>query len=261
MVARPSDVIVASFPKTGTTWTQEICYLIMNGIDVEKANSKHLEDRIPFIEIPSIGIRGIEALPNPRIIKTHLPYDEIPSSFLKNKTKIVYIARNPKDTAVSYYHFIKLLGYCAYTGTLEKFLDMFVDEDFNIMYSPYTKHIIDFWNRRNDGHVLFLTYEGLQKDFKGEIRKIANFLGKPITDEQVDKIAAHCNFDSMSKNPMTNYSRSGAVIKVDTVDYGFMRKGKVGDWKNHFTPEMSRKVDEYVERTLRGTGFEFEYNI
>lgn len=263
LVARPTDVLVASYPKTGTTWTQEICYLILNNIDLEKANSKTLEERIPFIEIPPMGIKGFEKLPDPRVIKTHLPYEDIPQSFLQNKTKIVYIARNPKDTAVSYYHFMKMLGYFAYSGTLEDFVDLFVNDtgSDHVMYHTYVKHALEYWKRRNEGTVLFLTYEGMQKDFIGGIRKVAQFLGKTLTDEQVDQIAAHCSFESMSKNPMTNYSQGGACVRVEGSETCFMRKGKVGDWKNRFTPEMSRKMEEYVAKHLQGTGLEFEYEI
>lgn len=259
MSARPSDVIVASYPKCGTTWTQEICYLILHGVDLQKANSKTLEERIPFIEIPPIGIKGIEKMPDPRLIKTHLPYDDLPLNFRKNKTKVVYIARNPKDTVVSFYHFLKMVGFFGYTGTIDRFLDLLIDN--KLIYGDMVEHFLGYWKRRNDGNVLFLTYEGLQKDFKGELRKIAKFLGKPLTEEQVDQVTDHCSFASMSKNPMTNYSQGGATVKGEGSQTSFMRKGKVGDWRNHFSPDMSRKMDDYIEKALQGSDLKFDYEL
>jgi len=257
MEARDSDVIVASYPKTGTTWTEEICYLILSNVDLKKANSATLEERIPFLEIPAIGLKGIEELQSPRLIKTHLPYKEIPSNFLKNGAKIVYITRNPKDTLVSYYNFMRMVGFFAYSGDLQSFLDLFITDQ--IMYNSFSDHVLEFWRRRHDDNVLFLTYEGLQKNFKYGIEKIANFLGKEISKDQVDQVAQHCNFDSMSKNPMTNYSQGGAAIKAPGCTGSFMRKGKVGDWRNHFTDEMSKKMDLYIEKHFAGTGLEFDY--
>ena len=72
----------------GTTWTSEIGYLILHDVNLAKVNSEPTEKRIPFIEIPAIGIHGIRDLPEPRLIKTHLPYEELPKSFIENKTKV-----------------------------------------------------------------------------------------------------------------------------------------------------------------------------
>jgi hypothetical protein len=51
----------------------------------------------------------IEKMPSPRFIKTHLPAQLLPDQLWTVKPKIVYIRRNPKDTAVSYYHHHRLL--------------------------------------------------------------------------------------------------------------------------------------------------------
>jgi len=257
--AKPRDVLVSSYPKTGTTWTSEICYLIMHDLDLAKANSDPTEKRIPFIEIPATGIQGLRDLPEPRLIKTHLPYEEIPSSFLENKTKIIYIARNFKDTIVSNFHFVQMLGYFSYSGTFEAYFEEILAG--RVMYSSFADNVLSYWNRRHDDNICFLTYEKLTRDFPGGIRKIAKFLGKDLTDEEVGKIAKHCGFDYMSKNPMTNYTSVGAVVMIPNTTLTFMRKGKVGDWKNYFTDEMSKRVDEYIEKHFKGTGLQFEYEI
>ncbi|GAB6024027.1 hypothetical protein CHUAL_008749 [Chamberlinius hualienensis] len=259
MLARPTDILVVSWPKTGTTWTQEITYLVAHDCDVAKAKSAPTEVRFPYIEIPINGIKGFETVENPRLIKSHLPYDLLPKSFLDQNTKMIYIVRNPKDTIVSFFHFLNLLGYVAYSGTLKKFVENFCKD--LMMYSSFGKNVLSFWNRRHQDNILFLFYEDLSKDMKTGIRKIADFLGKQLTEEQVDIVYGHCTFDSMTKNPMANYSNEGAVIKNPNGKTDFLRKGKVGDWKNHFDDEMSKMVDDYVEKWFKGTGIEFQYEI
>jgi hypothetical protein len=123
---RKEDVWVTSFPKSGTTWLQEIVYLIMNDCDFEKAKSKTIDERSPFIEFPTPGIKYINNLESPRIIKTHLPIEFLPDD-IENKSKVVYIVRNPKDTCVSFYHFIKMITHAGYTGNIQDMIRLFIE--------------------------------------------------------------------------------------------------------------------------------------
>lgn len=95
----------------GTTWVQEIVYQIYNNGVV---NSKRIEDRIPFLEEatnPKASQPNIDTLPSPRLLKTHLSFEAIPKGVSKDTTcRYIYIARNPKDAAVSNYKFMTSLG-------------------------------------------------------------------------------------------------------------------------------------------------------
>ncbi|GAB6027075.1 Sulfotransferase [Chamberlinius hualienensis] len=261
MKSRASDIILASFPKAGTTWLQEITYLVAHDADTEKAQSAPTEHRMPFLEVPHKGINGIEQMADPRILKTHYPYELLPQSYQDNSdAKIIYIARNPKDTAVSYYNFYKMVGFVAYNGTLEELIHRAYDFD-DIGGRNFFTHILGYWKRRDQNNMLFLLYEDLQKDLRSSVKKIADFIGKQLNDEQLTKIVEYCSFSNMSKNPMANYSHGGSAVKRPGSTASFMRKGKVGDWKNHLSEEISKKIDEAVERNLAGTGLIFEYEL
>ena len=95
----------------GTTWVQEIVWQIYHNGEV---NSKRIEDRVPFLEEATNSKASqpdITSLPSPRLIKTHLSYEAIPKGVNEETTcKYIYIARNPKDTAVSNYKFLTSLG-------------------------------------------------------------------------------------------------------------------------------------------------------
>lgn len=251
------DILVVSYPKTGTTWTQEITYLVVNDANVEKAKSLPTEFRFPFLEVPVCGIRGIEKMEGQRLIKSHLPYHLLPSSFTENKSKIIYITRNPKDTVVSYFHFLKMVGYNGYNGTFEEFVDLFCEE--KLMYSSFAKNVLSYWERRNDDNILFLFYEELQADLKANVLKIAKFLGKSLTDDQIDTIVCHTSFNEMKNNPMANYSHGGAAIKMPDSITDFLRKGKSGDWRNYFTVDLNKKVDNYVQKYFAESDIVFDY--
>jgi hypothetical protein len=101
---RPDDIWVVSYPKSGTTWTQQIVRLVING---GKEDGKLLTDAVPWVEAFNKKIPGYEALKldemtSPRAFKSHFPYDQMPCG-PPNATagKYIYVMRNPKDELVS----------------------------------------------------------------------------------------------------------------------------------------------------------------
>lgn len=224
--ARKDDVFVVSFPKTGTTWVQEATYLIGTEGNFKKAKSSNLERRFPLLELTDVDNNKNKK--QQRFFKSHLPFSLLPQSVHDNKCKVIYVTRNPKDTVVSMYHFYKMLKLMQYHGPLEEFVHGFINN--KITYAPYARSVKEFWSHRNDENVLFLTYEGLTMDFFGSLRRIADFLNKPLSDELMEQIANHCSFQKMSSNPKVNFSQwkdNGMAQQDATVN--FMRKGKSGE--------------------------------
>ncbi|KAK7080877.1 hypothetical protein SK128_024479, partial [Halocaridina rubra] len=84
---RSDDIIVASFPKTGTTWIQEIVYMLTHDLKKSDASSELLETRFPYLEYPYPGLKTITLQKEPRFIKTHLPYSLLPPSFENSRAK------------------------------------------------------------------------------------------------------------------------------------------------------------------------------
>ena len=144
---RNDDVYVVSFPKCGTTWTQEMVWNICNGCDVEKAKSLPLVKRMPFIEISGLlkdnlvagmseeakkampeaadSVNNASNMPRnePRLLKTHVSYDMLPEQVREKKPKIIYVTRNPRDAVVSFYNHWKAL--CGFTGRVRRCLNKF----------------------------------------------------------------------------------------------------------------------------------------
>ncbi|GFO43020.1 sulfotransferase [Plakobranchus ocellatus] len=245
---REDDIWISTFPKSGTTWVQEIVYLVMNNADTGKALQTTIERRVPFFEYPIPGFKAISAMPSPRLIKSHLPLSLLPDQMKAKKPKIIYVYRNPKDTVVSYYEFlVKFLTYTKFTGKFEDFCRLFTEG--KVLCGPWWKHVTEAWARRHEDNFLLLCYEDLQADLDKNVRIVAEFLGKSLTDEQVARIVKHCSFDSMKNNNTVNYEwfkRKGLARKEPK----FLRNGKVGDWKNHLSPDIVKQFDEIVATKL-----------
>ncbi|XP_064596154.1 sulfotransferase 1C4-like [Liolophura sinensis] len=256
--ARRDDVFVISFPRSGTTWTQEVVYLISNEADVSKANSRNMEDRFPYLEDPESKVDALNAMESPRFIKTHLPYRLLPPSVHEQKPKIIYVMRNPKDVIVSGYHLWRNFR-AGYQGSCMEFSELFLQD--KMLFSPWVDHVREFWKRRNDENILFVTYEDLATNLSHEVEKIAKFLNKPLSREQVATIVDHCSFDSMKKNDKVNYRWWDDRGFTNNIGTGFIRKGKVGDWKNFFTPEMDKRVLAKVEKPLTDIGLNVIYEV
>nr|CAD7600743.1 unnamed protein product [Timema genevievae] len=268
----------------GTTMVQEILWLLSNNLDYESAYRVPQMQRFPFLEFSTfiheqakvefmsqnamdpkkqailgmVALPGYEVLgyvPSPRFIKTHLPFSLLPPNLLESGAKVVYIARNPKDVAVSCYHFKRLVQAFGYTGDFASYWDYF--EKNQLPWAPYWAHINEGWKRRHQPNVLFLFYEDINKDLPGTVRKVAQFLNKSLSEEQVAQMSQHLNIENFRRNPAVNMDFLKEVGLLNSGEQSFIRKGGVGGWTNEFTPELNQRADRWIHEHLKNTDIRF----
>eukprot|EP00066_Takifugu_rubripes_P030080 XP_011619346.1 PREDICTED: LOW QUALITY PROTEIN: cytosolic sulfotransferase 3-like [Takifugu rubripes] len=250
--ARPDDILVATYPKAGTTWVSYILDLLYFGqTSPERQTTIPIYERVPFLEIafPSMGsgIELLEKLPtSPRIIKTHFPVQFVPKSFWEQNCKIIYVARNAKDNMVSYFHMDRMTLTQPDPGDWNTYFQRFMQGQ--MLYGSWYDHVNGWWKKKQSyTNIHYMFYEDMIEDTGREINKLCNFLGLSPSEQLKTQISGKVNFNSMKNNNMVNYSTFGVM---DFNVSRFMRKGKVGDWKNHFTVAQNEEFDEDYKKKI-----------
>lgn len=160
----------------------------------------------------------LDTADSPRVIKCHLPVNLLPTELWTVNPKIIYTARNPKDTAISYYHHYR--GLQGYDGTLDDFLESFLSG--KILYGDYFQHVHEFIRlAKVKENILFLTYEEMKFDMATVLDSMCQFLGKEYSPEQLIALEHHLKFENMSENPMVNTMGNNKVNFVDDFKYGY----------------------------------------
>lgn len=251
---REGDICFTGFPKSGSTWLSYILTLITtNGI---LPTEKTLRDSLQWIASSFTYPRTrkyLESLPSPRIFKSHMPYDMavggVPAG---NPCRHIYIARNPKDVVVSYFHFERSKSWAGgYDGAWEHWLQMFMDG--KVQRDDWVDHVLSWWKHRDAENILFLTYEDLKQNFDLTVRKIANFIHFPMTDSLLEIVADKSSFGNMSNDDFSN------MHEIEELG-SFFRAGQVGSWKSQFTSEQSAAFDKWLNSRLEGTELMFSYS-
>ncbi|KAL1434094.1 hypothetical protein MTO96_011754 [Rhipicephalus appendiculatus] len=240
-VPRAGDVVLVTYPKCGTHWVQQILQLIVNrGRSAE--NFFEWLARTPLLEL--LGTRILEGASEPRLMKTHLPLARLT---LSDEARYVYVARNPWDCCVSFYHHTKALPAAYFSeGTFDDFFELF-----------------------------------LKKQQRDTVLKIARFLGpeyeKALLHDQVffQTVLDKSSAEFMKKQFVLDPGILNRIIERDpnalpeevknlfgkvfvaplkeanTVN--FVRKGVVGDSKGAFTREQLERMKLFIEKETAGT--------
>ncbi|XP_073325811.1 cytosolic sulfotransferase 3-like [Pagrus major] len=261
--ARPDDILIATYPKTGNMWVSLILDLLFFGKTApERQTSIPIYERAPFLELtdPSVG-SGVDLAENlttsPRLIKTHFPIQFVPKSFWEQNCKIVYVARNAKDNMVSYFHFDRMALTQPEPGDWNTFLDKFMEG--KVVYGSWYDHVNGWWKKKQTHSKLhYMFYEDMIEDTGREIDKLCSFLGLSPSVEEKKQIMYGVQFDNMKKNDMANYS---TAPDMDFKISPFMRKGKVGDWKNHFTVAQNEEFEEDYKKKMKDHTLQFRTEV
>ncbi|XP_035275071.1 sulfotransferase 2B1-like isoform X3 [Anguilla anguilla] len=173
------DVFAVTYPKSGTTWMQEILPPILNGGDLTPVQTIPNWDRVPWLEETRAAL-VLGDRPPPRAMVSHLPYHLMPPSFYTSKAKVIYVTRNPKDIAVSSFHFHKMASFLDDPGTFDEFLDKFLSGQ--VLFGKWTDHVKSWRNTDIEDRILYVTYEEMVQSLTTNLTTfegtLESFLGK-----------------------------------------------------------------------------------
>ncbi|XP_033123900.1 amine sulfotransferase-like [Anneissia japonica] len=274
---RHDDVFIVTYPKSGTHWMTEIMKNIVCGGDLEKVKEYGHTIPLEFFNL----FKKYDSFPTdkPRVMMTHVPVDILPKEVFEGKGKVVYVGRNPKDTAVSYWHFLKERRYLEEYEKWENFLAAFLKPDMmcgscygkieigfiiiSVMCGSWFDINLKYYEHRDAKNFLFLTYEEIKLDHKGCVIQLCDFVSRHMTDEQVDLIVNNTTFSSMKsiftgELPVDLNKQLENLPKLEAIGdpnqkFSVLRKGVVGDWKTQFTVAQNELFDEIYNEKMKGS--------
>ncbi|KAG8123911.1 hypothetical protein E2320_020046, partial [Naja naja] len=251
------DIFLITYPKSGTVWTQNILSLIFYEGHRDGTENITLIDRIPWLEYNVFQV-DLTSRPSPRVICSHLPYYLVPKGLQNKRAKIIYVFRNPKDVLASMYHFHKISVTLETPKDFDTFLEKFLAG--KVGNSLWLDHIEGWCTHKDDFNILFLSYEEMKKDLRSSVLKICNFLGKELSEKEVDDVVDKATFDNMKMDARANYR----FMPSDQIDFSkgdFLRKGTIGDWKNLMTVAQSERFDRVFRERMEKLPFRFCWDI
>ncbi|XP_051957250.1 sulfotransferase 6B1 [Xyrauchen texanus] len=238
--AREDDLILVAYPKCGFNWMVAVLRKIVNA---STGKNEAPPERPPLVEfLPPDAQQKLAEAPPQRLLGTHLHPDNMPATFFTKKPKILVVFRNPKDTLVSYFHFMNKNPVLPSAEPWDKFFSEFMAGE--VPWGSYFDHALAWEKRLDDPNVMIVTFEELKQNLSEGVKNIAEFFSFPLTKEQISNISGESTFNAMLENSQKSHGNFGQV---------FFRKGEVGDWKNHFTEDQSKQMDELFQTKLAGT--------
>jgi aryl sulfotransferase len=247
---RDGDIIVSTRSKSGTTWMQMICLLLVFQTPSLPDTLGGLSPWLDWQFRPENEVRALlEAQTNRRVIKTHTPLDGVPQD---PRATYIVVARHPLDAAVSLYHHSKnldrerlrvLMNRTLSTAPADstpppatslprrEWLLEYIDWDpaprVWLDSLPGTMlHLSDAWARRDRGNVVLVHYDDLCHDLEGSMRQLSRRLGIPVDEARFDALVRAAGFDAMRADPDRTVPDTLGVFHDNAA---FFRRGASGE--------------------------------
>ncbi|HET9898379.1 MAG TPA: sulfotransferase domain-containing protein [Streptosporangiaceae bacterium] len=256
---RPGDIVISTRSKTGTTWTQMICALLIFQTPELPAPLAQLSPWLDWLITPREQVFArLQAQAHRRFIKTHTPLDGIPLSPLAT---YIVVGRHPLDAAVSLYHQgsnINRDRLAELTGRIpdqprpdrpprpaeREWLLRWIDADHAPAEYPDSLrgvlwHLSDAWSRRADPGlpgpaILLLHYDELLADLGGQMRALAQALGIEVAEDRWPDLVKAASFASMRAAAHQQAPSQAGVLKDNAA---FFRRGTSGAGQELLTSE------------------------
>lgn len=241
--------MISARSKSGTTWTQMICALLVFRTPDLPAPLGELSPWLDWLVAPRADVLArLEAQQHRRFIKTHTPLDGIP---LDPRATYVVVARHPLDMAVSLYHQganIDRARVRQLTGRpppatpppprpplrewLLRWIDDAADPRQEMDSLPGTlHHLSDAWARRSEPNVVLVHYADLLAGLEAQMRRLAELLEITVPDQAWPALVHAATFEQMRAGA-SQLSRGPGVLKSTAA---FFRRGTSGAAREQLT--------------------------
>lgn len=270
---RADDIVIATFSKCGTTWTQRIVDLLVH----QDASPRPVSDMSVWLDSRFFApiekdLATLAAQQHRRFIKSHLPLDALP---IYEGVKYIHVARDGRDAFMSWHNHV--------LGFRPEFYERIVaisEEDPALIPMPRARPPEDphlffqgwiamaeqelrdgpgfdmgffdfentYWRERRRENLLLVHYNDLKADLVGEMRRISDFLEIDTPDDVLGELAAAAGFEAMKRDGPALLPTFEQAF--DRGSQRFLNKGSNGRWQGALTPEDLARYDAVAKRKL-----------
>lgn len=265
---RDGDIVIATYSKCGTTWTQRIVSMLVFASD----EPRPIWDASPWPDArfgPPIEalFATAEAQTHRRFFKTHLPFTALP---LYDGVQYVHVARDGRDACMSLHNHVAnfseqgLAMLDAISLADPKFGTPYprvgpdpaaffhdwvssdaINDDPELGFFAMER---SFWAERRRPNVLLVHYNDLKADREGEMRRLAGFLGIDVPEPLWPRLVEAASFEAMKREgealmPLAHALWEGGPSR-------FLHKGTNQRWRDVVAPEDLARYEERVQREL-----------
>jgi hypothetical protein len=236
---RPSDVLIVGYPRSGTTW---LGFMLANATKPDLDEELSLKTFGRYVpDVNDLYFWGQEhadeltALKDPRLLRVHAPYD---AAF----PRVVYVIRDPRDTLVSYFHFLRYVR----PGTAATLPEFVADE--SAWPVPWDQHVLG-WLRADHPPRLVVRYEEMHEQPFEVLARVAAFTGLAVSDERVAAAVEESSFDRMR-----GAEERGSVWEVGARGRE-VRRGAVGAWRDELDEQSLRAIEARYGAAMAEAGY------
>ncbi|XP_046559672.1 sulfotransferase 1C2-like [Haliotis rubra] len=244
------DVMLCGYMRSGTHWCFEVINMLLRKCD----------DTIPYkkedFHIEQTSNEKLAHLPLPRVLNGHMHFELLPKAALEKKLKIVYVLRDPRDVACSWYQLIKKyfrcrekVEICPFAAWMKLFLNG------KLEWGTWFDHVTNWEkamaNPQHSSSILVVRFEDLVTQPVREIERIDEFLNTKTDDTFRRRVVEKCSLDNMIRD------KHSVTKKLEGKSVHFVQ-GKIGSWKDNFSAELSEYFNRVYDEKMKDSKF---YNM
>jgi len=243
----PDDRFVVSYPRSGSTWSR---FLIGNLLSAnETITFANIESRFPSIYICTD--RQLRRVARPRLLTSH-------EAFEPSYKTIIYVVRDPRDVAVSFYHYSIKNRHIPDGYPLDKFVSRFVAVDVGPMYDrwgSWADHVMSWVAMRQDrSGFLLLRYEDMVEEPERELAKVASLLKLEVTPERLARAVELSSADRMRRLEKEQH-QLWTQTSHTRADKPFVRAAASGGWRAALSSAAVAEIEEAWGAAMHALGY------
>jgi sulfotransferase family protein len=242
----PDDTFVVSYPRSGNTWTR---FLIANLVyPGEKVSFANIERLIP--DTSSQSNLALKRTPRPRIIKTHQYFDH-------RYRRMIYIVRDPRDVALSYYDFQRKYRQISDDYPLETYVDDFVrGKLISADWGTWEENVASWlYTRCGSSNFLLIRYEDMIADTARELARIARHLKIEASPERIQNAVERSSADRM-REMEKQQENDWVATKKHRKDIPFVRVARSGGWRTQLPQTCIARIEAAWGDLMTKLGYE-----